>query len=263
MPAQEMNNHFTKIADCYRSLRTTDIDPIDYICNQTKLLNQIKVADVGCGDGRYDLELLKRISDKIETLFCLDANKEMLAQAERYLTSKQQTKFKTIQAESKSLPFPNSSLDMILTFNAIHHFDTKKFLKECSRVLKPNGFLFIYTRLTEQNQQTIWGRYFPSFNEKETRLFHKDFLPRVIKEIPNLSLEDTQVFAYKRKARLDELIKRAKNHHYSTFYLYKPDELDKAINQFKENLSQSFDNLDNVNWEDQNIMYLVRNVSPI
>ncbi|MFQ5704531.1 MAG: hypothetical protein ACE5HT_10975 [Gemmatimonadales bacterium] len=43
------------------------------------------------------------------------------------------------------------------------------------RVLQPEGKLILYTRTPEQNQCTIWGKFFPHFAERETRL-HEEAL---------------------------------------------------------------------------------------
>jgi len=55
----ESNNHFSKIASNYKELRTTDADHIKYIKNHLDKESEIDIADIGCGDGRYSLEILK------------------------------------------------------------------------------------------------------------------------------------------------------------------------------------------------------------
>ncbi len=57
-------NHFSKIASKYRTLRTTDLEPILFIKNRLNRKSKINMADVGCGDGRYSLELLRCLEDK-------------------------------------------------------------------------------------------------------------------------------------------------------------------------------------------------------
>jgi ubiquinone/menaquinone biosynthesis C-methylase UbiE len=59
----EAHRHFSKIASKYRNLRTTDLDPILHIKNQLNGKSGISMADVGCGDGRYSLELLRCLGD--------------------------------------------------------------------------------------------------------------------------------------------------------------------------------------------------------
>lgn len=54
---KSIHHHFLKIAHQYRDLRTTDLEPILFIKNKLHKHSKILAADVGCGDGRYDLKL--------------------------------------------------------------------------------------------------------------------------------------------------------------------------------------------------------------
>ena len=58
-----MYDHFSKIASKYRTVRTTDTKPILHIKNRLNEKTRINIADVGCGDGRYSLELLRSLGD--------------------------------------------------------------------------------------------------------------------------------------------------------------------------------------------------------
>ena len=73
----EVLGHFSEIASKYRSLRTTDLEPIPHIKNQLNEKSGISIADVGCGDGRYSLDLLKCLRDKCY-LHCIDSNENIL-----------------------------------------------------------------------------------------------------------------------------------------------------------------------------------------
>ena len=72
LPEPEANNHFSKIASNYKELRTTDVDHIKHIKNKLDRESEIDIADIGCGDGRYSLEILK--SFKNCYLHCIDYN---------------------------------------------------------------------------------------------------------------------------------------------------------------------------------------------
>jgi SAM-dependent methyltransferase len=76
----------------------------------------------------------------------------------------------SLLSTAEEVPVRTGSLDLVTTFNSVHHFDLERFLAVAGRVLKPNGQLFIYTRTPEQNARTIWGRYFPGFAKREQRL---------------------------------------------------------------------------------------------
>ncbi len=256
-PPVPIHQHFSRIAHSYRHLRTTDSEPIDLIINKMNGLEHIEAADVGCGAGRYDLLLFKHLGDRLK-LTCLDANPDMLRALDRHLYKHGVSNFKTICSEAESLPFPDNHLDFVCTFNAIHHFNLPLFLKESARITKSGGYLFIYTRLREQNRRNIWGKHFPHFNKKETRLYTQDAIRRSIEAAPDLELESIVSFSYKRVSDLSQLMKRARSHHYSTFFLYSPEELEEAIEGFIRNVMGSYEDIGRIDWFDENILFTVR-----
>ncbi len=252
-----MNNHFSGIAKKYRNLRTTDSEPVSVIVNKLGNLGSIKAVDVGCGDGRYDLLLYKYLGDKLY-LTCLDANEEMLQNLSSYLAKNDIKNFEAKRSTAENLPFDNNSLDCMLTFNAIHHFDLPRFLVESSRVIKNGGYLFVYTRLREQNVRNIWGQYFPKFNEKETRLYTMDTLKQGLETVENFTIESVVFFAYNRMAHLEQLMYRAESHHYSTFSLYSPEELEEALKAFSIKIKDEFKDPQQVQWFDENVLFVIK-----
>ena len=166
---KKSNSHFSKIASNYKELRTTDADHIKYIKNCLGKESEITIADIGCGDGRYSLEILK--SFKNCYLHCIDYNENMIKYLESYLAENEFTNFCARAGDASKLSLENNSMDCIMTFNAIHHFDLEKFFSEVHEILKDNGRLFIYTRLRNQNYRSIWGEYFPLFGDIEDRLY--------------------------------------------------------------------------------------------
>ncbi len=252
-----IQQHFSRIAPQYRTLRTTDLEPIRSIQKRLTGLHHIIAADVGCGAGRYDIELFEYLGDALH-LTCIDQNESMLDELARNLKGHKIEEFKTIKAPAEELPLPADSLDSLLTFNAIHHFHLAGFLQEAGRVLKNQGLLFIYTRLRSQNERNIWGRYFPQFHHKERRLYEFNELQAMIQETPPLALAATENFSYKRTAELTWLLRQAEGHHYSTFHLYDQEEFAEALKGFREKLKRDFADPDRITWDDENIMLVVR-----
>jgi len=249
--------HFSRIAHRYRDLRTTDVGPTLFIKKKLRKLNTIEAADVGCGVGRYVIELFHHLGERLR-LTCIDYNRRMLNELTKNLTKHKIKDYRTINASAMALPLASNSLDAIFTFNAIHHFNLSDFLEEVSRVLKDDGYLFIYTRLRSQNKRNIWGKFFPQFHEKEKRLYELSELEEMVHKIPSLKIRLTEYFKYKRIAPVDWLTNQAKHHHYSTFYLYNKIEFEEALQKFQENITQHFKNPDNVIWNDENIMLKMR-----
>ena len=191
-------------------------------------------------------------------LYCIDVNKEMLKCLKEFLVEHKIRNFKTIKSFDRKLPLKDNFLDCIFTFNAVHHFKILQFLKESSRILKNGGYLFIYTRLRSQNRRNIWGKYFPLFNEKETRLYGLNELRSLIRKTPKLKIETIEYFKCARLSSLDWLLEQAQSHHYSTFYLYTKKELEVSLEKFKKNIQRNFKDLNKINWFDENILLVVR-----
>ena len=97
------HEHFSKIASKYRRLRTTDSEPILRIKNQLNGKSRINMADVGCGDGRYSLELLRCLGDKCY-LHCIDSNEDMLRYLKDYLTEQNTMNFCVRPGDANKLP---------------------------------------------------------------------------------------------------------------------------------------------------------------
>ena len=258
IPENKQGEHFRKIALLYKSLRTTDKEPIACIVRQLQALTRIKAADIGCGTGRYTQLLFRHLRDKIAFIYGFDYSIKMLEQFTLRFRNHNKRRTCTIRTSAMCLPISNESLNCIFTFNAVHHFILSAFLHESARVLQGGGFLFIYTRLRSQNSRNVWGRFFPLFTSKETRLYEKDELEETIGNIPGLKLQKIQTFKFSRQSKLERLISQAKNHHYSTFGLYSPNEFKTALNQFHDNLQDYFDNPNNIHWVDENNLYIVQ-----
>jgi len=93
-----------------------------------------RIADVGCGVG----ELAKMMKAKRPDLKFILINK-----------SKSQLKrcpkeFKQLEGIAEELPLVENEVDAIMVTYALGHFDLKKFIKECARVLPIGGFIYIY-----------------------------------------------------------------------------------------------------------------------
>ncbi len=254
---KNIQDHFSSIAPLYRELRITDWEPVSFICKRLQDLPQIRAADIGCGCGRYSLKLFQFLGDRLY-LYCIDNNQLMLEQLNAYLTNHAIRKFQIKNGPAYRIPLKSDSLESVFTFNAVHHFKINQFLKEAARTLKEDGYLFIYTRLRSQNRRNIWGRFFPRFIEKETRLYEMDELKQILQQHPDLLLENFQTFRFRRNASMDEVIERARNRHYSTFYLYAEDELKRSIRKFQQHLQLKFIDVNHIKWVDENILLVIR-----
>lgn len=229
----------------------TDVAPVRDIRERVKDLQTVVAADVGCGTGRYSLSVLENVPN-ISRLFCFDANKRMLAQLEN------RANCSAILALAEHLPLLNGALDCLFTFNAVHYFRLPLFVKEAARVIKGGGFFFIYTRLKQQNSRHIWGRFFPHFSEKETRLYDLNEIVSPIERVTALTLTEVITFTHKRISSLARLRELAEARHYSTFDFYSSREFRCALAQFEQNLRERFEDLDDIRWVDENVLLVIK-----
>jgi ubiquinone/menaquinone biosynthesis C-methylase UbiE len=252
-----MHDHFSTIASKYQSVRTLDTEPLLHIKHRLDEKTNINMADVGCGDGRYSLEFLKIFDDSFY-IHCVDYNENMLKSLETNLVEQNITNFCTRQGDANKLPLDTKSIDCIVTFNAIHHFDVPKFLSESLRSLNDDGRIFIYTRLRNQNAQSVWGKYFPLFTEMENRLYEFNELESHIKNA-DMKIHSTKTFEYSRTSSLDRLVHQAKNNHYSTFALYGEKLFGESLVTFQQNIENNFDDLEKISWTDGNTLIEIKN----
>ena len=231
-------DHFSVVASVYDALRTTDEAPVRRI---RELLPDRRVIglDIGCGTGRYS-RLLRGVLHPGSVLVASDVSAAMLAELKA--SDDGQEPVLALRSTAEQVPVRTGSLDLVTAFNSVHHFDLEQFLAVASRVLKPNGQLFIYTRTPEQNARTL-GRI-SGFAEREQRLHSEAALREAVRRTPGLKLVDTQTFRHPRSSTPERLRAQAEGHHYSTFSLYSPDELRVAIATFLGRLGRPRSDLD-------------------
>jgi SAM-dependent methyltransferase len=246
--------HFSTVALRYNDLRTTDPEPVEFMASRLATHESVAAADVGCGTGRYGVELLRLLGDRLHVHF-IDSNPGMLEQVRLQLDGLAAARFSVSLFPAERLPFAGGSLDCILTFNAVHHFRLAEFFREAAASLRPGGLLFIYTRFRSHNERGIWGRHFPMFTEKERRLYEEEDLIRAVGSTPTLAVRDITYFRFRRAASLDYLLEQVRNNHYSTFCFYEREELAGAGQTFRANLEASFDDLNAIEWTEENVMF--------
>ena len=246
----DMHRHFTAISPVYRSVRTTDREPVEWIARELNGLARPKGADIGCGAGRYVLSMFEMIPNL--SLTCVDTTPAMLEQVDGLLRANGIDGFETQQSTAECLELEPGGFDFVSSFNAVHHFDFPQFLRRSRDGLVKDGRLFVYTRLPEHNARSIWGRYFPGFVERETRLLALGDLHGAIEDTPGLRFAAAACLRYRRRAPLERLVEQARNRHYSTFALYEPDEFEDALAAFRAAVERRFAEV--VEWYDENVL---------
>jgi SAM-dependent methyltransferase len=104
-----------------------------------------RILDIGCGDG----SLVRFFAKNGAKATGVDINAEVLARARANRQIADET---FTEARGESLPFPDSSFDSAVYFNALHHVPVAvqgEALREAARVLRPGGTLLVVEPIAE------------------------------------------------------------------------------------------------------------------
>ena len=266
--AMQSSDHFTEVSSQYETFRELDLRAVHIISEVLAVaIDQscpvVRLLDVGTGEGRYLDAVTESLSASLSNRLIpigLDLSPAMLTQA-RVRNSHVDLGAQYLVSASEKLPFLTASCDAITSFNAVHHFDLARFVSEASRVLIPSGQLVLYTRTPEQNRRTIWGRYFPEFATRETKLYHRSDLQLALQADGVLDSIRVQMIPWKITTSLSRLIEQVVHFHYSTFRLYPSDLLREAIDTFEYRVRQEFSDMERITCENDHIIVMAKRAS--
>jgi ubiquinone/menaquinone biosynthesis C-methylase UbiE len=255
------SNHFTEVSSHYEKVRELDTHAVHVISEVLAAAirqrqSTVVLLDVGTGEGRYLDALSESLSASLANRVLpigVDLSPAMLTQA--YVRNSHVSRSaQYLVSASERLPFLTASCDAITSFNAVHHFDLDRFVSEASRVLVSFGQIVLYTRTPEQNRRTIWGRYFPEFATRETKLYRSLDLQLALQNTEFFDSVRVQVVPWKITLSLSRLIEQVTHFHYSTFRLYSDDLLREAIDTFKYRVGQAFSDTARITFNNDHIV---------
>jgi ubiquinone/menaquinone biosynthesis C-methylase UbiE len=114
------------------------------------------VLEVACGHGQ-GLGYLATIAN---TLAAGDISAALVARANAHYKSR----INVEEMDAQSLPFPDKSLDVVILFEALYYLPSPdRFMRECARVLRPNGNVLIVSAnkdLYDFNPSPFSHRYY-------------------------------------------------------------------------------------------------------
>ena len=257
-----LRHHFAEVSLRYRSLRELDLGAVRFISGVLARApdrgRPLRLLDLGTGAGRY----MEAVGESLSAALAsgvfpigLDLTPAMLKQA-RIQNGHAGLRAQHLVSTVEMLPLHASSCDAITCFNAVHHFDIARFMGEASRVLTPAGHLVLYTRTPEQNRSTIWGRYFPEFATRETRLHRVEDLCAALEANSAFASVRARIIPWKVETSLSRLVEQATHYHYSTFRMYSDDALHAAIDTFRHRVSQAFQDATRIRHDNDHVVVI-------
>lgn len=157
-------NKFNGLADVYAAGRPTYPNSfIDTLYSQYGFSEESVIADVASGTGKFARLLLDRGS----YVYCVEPNDDMRAQAAKELSGYSDVRI--VNGTDAQTSLDDHSVDFVTVAQAFHWFDPAHFRKECVRILKSGGLVFLIWNLrdmhSELNQHnfSLFTRYCPNF----------------------------------------------------------------------------------------------------
>ena len=121
------------------------------------------MTGAGAGAGKFSKQLLDRGS----TVYCVEPNDDMRNTAIKELGK--YNRFHAVDGTVTDTKLDDKSVDFITTAQDFHWFDTFLFKKECERILRENGLIFLIWNMRDMsgviNQKSfeIFSEYCPQF----------------------------------------------------------------------------------------------------
>ena len=136
----------------------------DYLRNTLHVPDKSTFADIGSGTGIFAEQLLQNGY----RVLAVEPNGDMRKKAEEKLSDN--PNFVSVNGCDGNMNLPDKSADFITAAQAFHWFDADAFGKECRRVLKKNGMVFLVYNKRDENADSVktlaelYRRYNPDFH---------------------------------------------------------------------------------------------------
>ena len=140
---------FNHLADIYEKYRPSYPQKyVEDIIEKCHLNFESLVADIGAGTGILTRQLLHNNLKVVG----VEPNPDMRKVLKKLETNKN---FRAIEGTAEHTNLENNSIDLIVVAQAFHWFDKEKFKKECKRILKPNGSVWILWNQLDETKEIV------------------------------------------------------------------------------------------------------------
>lgn len=136
-----------------------------------KLPKNAKILEIGCGNGF----VLKKIYDMgFKNVFGVEPSTDAVNKADKHIKTNLKNSI------FKSGLFEENQFDFIFFFQTFDHIpDPNKFLKDCFKTLKPNGYIYSFNHNIDSLSSIILGEKSPIVDIEHTFLYS----PKTIRSI--------------------------------------------------------------------------------
>ena len=126
-----------------------------------------RILDLGCGTGRFSEPLSRHFATEV---IGVDPSAKMLARA---VEKRRERRGRYVRGAAEMVPLSSHSVGVVFMSMSFHHFpDPNVAARECGRVLRDNGRIFVRTGTRDEIDAYPYVEFFPT-----TRPMLEDTLP--------------------------------------------------------------------------------------
>jgi len=152
---------------------------VDYLRSEANLKKTFVIADVGSGTGNFTELFLKNGN----VVYAIEPNEKMRKVAEKRF--KKFPNFISIDGTAEDTKLPDNSVHFVVSAQAFHWFDRKKFKKECKRILKKGGYvILVWNKRKTQSSEFMkeYEKFVRKYSKDYEKVHHKKITEKIIKE---------------------------------------------------------------------------------
>lgn len=160
----DTTQNFSGLANDYEAGRPAYANAlVESLYTKHGFSKQSVIADIGSGTGKFAKQLL----DNGSTVYGIEPNDDMRNTAIKNLS--RYDKFYPVNGTAAETTLDRNSVDFITTAQAFHWFDVRLFRKECKRILRKDGNVFLIWNMRDvsneinQRSMEIYAKYCPDF----------------------------------------------------------------------------------------------------
>lgn len=161
----DVTEKFNGLASVYEAGRPSYADAfIDDLFQKYGFSSESVIADIGAGTGKFSEQLLK----KGTRVYCIEPNEDMRRQSTQVL--RKYANCSILAGNAADTVLSDDSVDFITAAQSFHWFDTKQFKKECRRIIRIGGKVFLIWNIVQssdvmQKNHEINRKYCPDFKK--------------------------------------------------------------------------------------------------